>query len=120
MDRLVELTIDQPFDLASSLESGQAHRWKKVDGWYSGVVRGEFIQIRQKDQIVEFASGPSPEATAADMLRRYFRLDDDIDAIYTDIVRDERVAAMVNKYPGFVSTRKNRITLRHSDPRLTD
>ena len=102
---MLELTIDQPFDLASSLESGQAHRWKKVDGWYSGVFRGEFIQIRQKGQTpagqtVEFRSGPSPEAEAAAMLREYFRLDDNIEAIYLDISRDARVAEMVNKYPG--------------------
>ena len=96
----MELIIEQPFDLASSLESGQAHRWKKSEGWYSGVVRGEFIQIRQKGQVVEFSSGPSPESAAASMLRDYFRLDDDIDAIYRDINRDVRVAAMVRKYPG--------------------
>ena len=96
----MELTIDQPFDLGSSLESGQAHRWKKVEGWYSGVVRGEFIQIRQNREVVEFCSSPSPEATAAAMLRDYFRLDDDIHAIYSDIRRDSRVAAMVSKYPG--------------------
>ena len=54
----MELTIDQPFDLGASLESGQAHRWKKSDDWYAGVVRGEFIQIRQKGQVVEFSSGP--------------------------------------------------------------
>ena len=96
----MELVINQPFDLGSSLESGQAHRWKKSDDWYSGVVRGEFIQISQKGQTVEFMSGPSPEATAASMLRDYFRLDDDLDAIYLDINRDNRVADMVNKYPG--------------------
>ena len=96
----MELTIDQPFDLGASLESGQAHRWKKSDDWYAGVVRGEFIQIRQKAQGVEFSSGPSPEEAAAKMLRDYFRLDDDIDAIYSDLNRDGRVAAMVNKYPG--------------------
>ncbi|MBO19390.1 MAG: 8-oxoguanine DNA glycosylase [Chloroflexi bacterium] len=98
--KTLELTIDQPFDLGASLESGQAHRWKKVDGWYSGVVRGEFIQIRQKGELVEFSSGPSPETTAAAMLRDYFRFDDDINAIYSDINRDNRVAEMVNKYPG--------------------
>jgi len=96
----VELTIDQPFDLGASLESGQAHRWKKSDDWYAGVIRGEFIQIRQNAQVVEFSSGPSPEEAAAKMLRDYFRLDDDIDAIYSDLNRDGRVAAMVNKYPG--------------------
>jgi len=96
----LELTIDRPLDLGSSLESGRAHRWKKSDGWYLGVVRGGFIQIRQKGHVLEFSSGPSPEATAAAMLQNYFRLDDDISAIYTDINRDSRVAAMVSKYPG--------------------
>ena len=96
----MELTIEQPFDLGASLESGQAHRWKKSNDWYAGVVHGEFIQIRQTGQVVEFASGPSPEETAAIMLRDYFRLDDDIDAIYSDINRDGRVASMVRKYPG--------------------
>ena len=96
----MELTIDQPFNLGASLESGQAHRWEKLGDWYTGVIRGEFIQIRQNGQIVEFSSGPSPEEVAAPMLRNYFRLDDDIDAIYSDINRDDRVAAMVNKYPG--------------------
>ena len=96
----MELTIEQPFDLGASLESGQAHRWKKSNDWYAGVVHGEFIQIRQTGQVVEFASGPSPEETAAIMLRDYFRLDDDINAIYSDINRDGRVASMVRKYPG--------------------
>ncbi len=96
----MELTIDQPFDLAASLESGQAHRWKKVDGWYSGVVRGDFIQVRQKGQRVEFLASQSQESAAAAMLRDYFRLDDDIHAIYSDINRDRRVADMVSKYPG--------------------
>jgi len=96
----VELTIDQPFDLGSSLESGQAHRWEKSNDWYSGVVRGEFIQIRQNGKSIEFHSGPSPEATAASMLRDYFRLDDNLDEIYLDINRDDRVAAMVKEYPG--------------------
>ena len=31
--------MPHPFDLAASLESGQAHRWRKEDDWYSGVVR---------------------------------------------------------------------------------
>ena len=102
----MQLAIDQPFDLKSTLESGQAHRWKKVDGWYSGVVRGEFIQIRQMGRtaegpVVEFFSGPSPEAAAAAMLREYFRLDDDIHAIYSDIKRDSRVAEMVGRYPDY-------------------
>jgi N-glycosylase/DNA lyase len=96
----VELVVDQPFDLVASLESGQAHRWRKEEGWYSGVVRGNFIKIRQTSCGVEFRSEPWPEASLVPLLRSYFRLDDDINDIYTEICSDERVAGMVARYPG--------------------
>jgi N-glycosylase/DNA lyase len=96
----VELNIDPPFDLASSLESGQAHRWRKEDGWYSGVVRGNFIKVRQSPNGIEFCSRPQPESSVVPILQSYFRLDDDLNAIYREITLDQRVAAMVNRYPG--------------------
>ena len=91
---------DQPLDLASSLESGQAHRWRKEDDWYTGVVRGNFIKIRQNSDCLEFQSEPGSEESLLPLLKSYFRLDDDLNAIYADITRDQRVAAMVDRYPG--------------------
>ena len=100
----MELTVNQPFDLVSSLESGQAHRWAYPkdgdDGWYTGVVRGTLVRIRQTDDRVEFRCGPSDEAAFAPRLAEYFRFDDDISKIYDVINQDERVAAMVRQYPG--------------------
>ena len=100
----MELTVNQPFDLVSSLESGQAHRWAYPkdgdDGWYTGVVRGNLVRIRQTDDRVEFRCGPSDEAAFAPRLAEYFRFDDDISKIYDVINQDERVAAMVRQYPG--------------------
>ena len=96
----MELKTDQPFDLAASLESGQAHRWRREEDWYCGVVWGNFIKLRQVDGQVEFCSAPSPEAQMLPMLHSYFRLDDDLDVIYADITRDQRVATMVDRYPG--------------------
>ena len=96
----MELVVDQPFDLAASLESGQAHRWRREGDWYSGVVRGNFIKIRQTRRGAEFLSQPLPEASMAPLLQSYFRLDDDINAVYTEIRRDQRVADMVARYPG--------------------
>jgi len=117
----VELDIDQPLDLAASLESGQAHRWRREGDWFSGVVRGNFIKVRQtlpsptlgKGETpplgkggntggvrLEFRSKPWPEASVAPLLKSYFRLDDDIQAIYAEISRDARVAEMVARYPG--------------------
>ena len=100
----MELAVNQPFDLVSSLESGQAHRWAYPkdgdDGWYTGVVRGNLVRIRQIDDRVEFRCAPSEEAAFAPRLAEYFRFDDDISKIYDVINQDERVAAMVRQYPG--------------------
>ena len=100
----MELAVNQPFDLASSLESGQAHRWSYPkdgdDGWYTGVVLGNLVRIRQDGGRVEFRSAPDDEDSFAPRLAEYFRFDDDIAAIYDEINRDERVASMVDRYPG--------------------
>jgi len=100
LGKTVEVNIDPPFDLASSLESGQAHRWRKEDGWYSGVVRGNFIKMRQSEHGVEFRSQPGPETSVVPILQSYFRLDDDLNSIYREITQDQRVATMVHRYPG--------------------
>ena len=96
----MELAIDQPVDLASTLESGQAHRWRREDGWFSGVIRGNFIKIRQTDGHIAFRSQPGPEAPVARLLRTYFRLDDPFEAIQAEIRQDPRVSEMVSRYPG--------------------
>ena len=88
----MELAVDQPFDLASTLESGQAHRWRREDGRSSGVVKGNFIKIGPTQRGLEFRCSPSSEEAVAPLLERYFRLDDDLNAIYAEISRDERVA----------------------------
>ena len=106
----VQLDIDQPFDLAESLESGQAHRWKLLgDGWYSGVLGQWLIHIRQGTGGVEYRAAASQDLAGPDgadpdainaLLWSYFRLDDDIQEIYAEICRDRRVSQMVSRYPG--------------------
>ena len=100
----MRINVNQPFDLAESLESGQAHRWRKLDdAWFSGVLGEYFIHIRQVEGGVEYEySGPGfgKDGNIDQLLRSYFRLDDDIGEIYEEICRDRRVAAMVRRYPG--------------------
>ncbi len=101
-----QLPIDQPFDLALSLTMGQAFRWRSLgDGWFSGVLGENLVHIRQTKYGVEYrVGGPDGERPADDkddeLLRRYFREDDDIEAIYADISRDPVVARLVEKYWG--------------------
>ena len=96
----MEISVDQPFDLAATLESGQAHRWRLEEGWYAGVVRGNFIKVRPTCGGFEFRSRPSSEKTLAPILKSYFRFDDDLPAIYAEIKQDRRVADMVEQFPG--------------------
>ena len=119
-DAPLRLTVRQPFALASSLLSGQAHRWRRDEGidpsdgggWLSGVVLGNFLKIREKirgqrvgtaetPSVVEFRSVPNSDADyLKPLLRNYFRLDDDIDGIYDEITGDPRVASVVSQYRG--------------------
>ena len=96
----MELDVEQPLDLAASLESGQSHRWQRKGDWFYGVVRGNFIKAHQTKQRIEFHSQPWPETSVIPLLQSYLRLDDDIQAIYADIGRDQRVAEMISLYPG--------------------
>ena len=101
----MELAVDHPLDLEASLLGGQAHRWKgegpEEAPWYSGVVRGNFIRLRQvESDRVEFHAAPWPEASVVPILQNYFRLDDDLGRIQQEISHDWRVAEMVKQYPG--------------------
>ena len=108
----MRLVINQPFDLQTSLMMGQAFRWYPLDAafypdrsqWFSGVLGDNLIHIRQTEDGVEYrAGGPSgaTEADLSDLLSRYFRLDDDIEAIYADLcARDPQMEKLVEYYRG--------------------
>lgn len=98
-----ELGINQPFNLGLSLEMGQAFRWRKLpDGWFSGVVGPHLFHVRQIDGGIEYkaASLTGHEDEPDQCLRRYFRMDDDIDAIYASIARDPKVDTIMREFPG--------------------
>ena len=115
-DGILRLDIGQPFHLASSVESGQSHRWSKEghsgagpgEIWHWGLVCGNLIKIRPSEEDssgcasgVEFRASPASNHGQLEvLLQSYFRLDDDIEAIYQDISKDPRVADMVRRYRG--------------------
>ena len=92
-----QFAIDQPFDLDAVLDGTQDFRWHEMgDGWYSGVLSGNLVHIRQSGSGVEYRAHSDLNV----LLRAYFRLDDNLDAIYADISsRDDNVARLVTKYP---------------------
>ena len=100
------LEITQPFDLALSLTMGQAFRWRPLgEGWFSGVIGENLVHIRQTENGVEYrVGGPDGEREAAgvddELLRRYFREDDNVAAIYASISGDPKMDTIVQEFPG--------------------
>lgn len=83
------------FHLGYTLDSGQVFRWQRDGEWWRGVVGRRSLRLRQEDGEL-IVQGDADEA----FLRRYFRLDDDLEAIYADISRDEDIAAVIDRFRG--------------------
>ena len=110
------LTIRQPFDLALSLEMGQAFRWRRVGdeevrqgdwgdpparwhsnggAWYSGVQGEYLVHLRQTGEGLEYrvggGDGERDDVNLDLRIRDYFQLDDEIGEVYTQLVRHRSV-----------------------------
>ena len=82
------------FDLAKVLYSAQDFRWRELgQGWHSGVLDENIVHVRQDDGDLEYRAHTNLDA----LLTSYFRLDEDIDAIYASLGPD--MAALAQGYP---------------------
>jgi N-glycosylase/DNA lyase len=97
---MLNMHIPPPFNLAATLESGQAHRWQWSNGWYSGVVHGHFLKLRQDNNGIEVRSSIQDTRALTTMLSDYFRLGDDLVEIYKRIEKDSRMSEMIKRYSG--------------------
>ncbi len=112
----MHLSIQPPFDLAASLESGQSHRWRRETTpgrdagaeWHSGVIYGNLIQIWPNTagapgitDGAEFRSAPLGDpGRLMPLMRSYFRLEDDFETIDREIARDPKVSKIIERHRG--------------------
>ena len=91
------IPLDQQLNLDAVLRDGtQDYRWQELKGgWYSGVLDGQLVHVRQTDGALEYRADSDLDT----LIERYFRLDDDSEAILAEISRDSGVAELVAKYP---------------------
>ncbi len=94
------IPAESPFDLESTLYSGQAFRWRPDDGWDVGVVFNNIVRIRQVAEGIEFTSGPDTEETVAPLLRDHLDLGVDIDRVCASIDKDSRIGPSIAEYRG--------------------
>ena len=94
------VAVDQPLDLPLTLESGQAFRWHDDAGVWSGFIEGRLLTLERDEAGLRVVYDPASLPDAARAVRDYFRLDDDLPAIYAQLRRDERLAAAVDRHWG--------------------
>ena len=83
------------FDLHHTLGNGQVFRWTRDGDWWQGVVGSHSLRLRQDGERI-YAEGDASES----FLRRYLRLDDDLEAIYEDISRDDCISDLIDRFRG--------------------
>jgi N-glycosylase/DNA lyase len=86
--------LDVAFDLDFSLCCGQVFRWKKLDGWWYGIVGDKIIKIRQCGSELEF------EGTSEAFVRQYFGLNDDLAKIGKCIAKDDYIRVALQRFEG--------------------
>ncbi len=88
------MKLDVAFDLDFSLCCGQVFRWKKLSGWWYGVVGEQVFKIRQCRSELEF------ENVREDFVRYYFGLNDDLSQISRCIAKDDYIRKALRRFEG--------------------
>jgi N-glycosylase/DNA lyase len=81
------------YDLAATLASGQAFRWRPVGEAWEGVVAGRWVRLRQVgDELLAETIEPQPDW---EWLREFLQLDVDLAAVVATFPDDEPMRASV-------------------------
>jgi N-glycosylase/DNA lyase len=90
-----------PFNLDSTLQCGQLFRWeKRRNSWY-GVVKGRVLKVQQNGAVLSFR-GADPA-----FVTHYFRLEDNLPQIVSEISRDAVIQQAVQAFPGMRLARQD-------------
>jgi N-glycosylase/DNA lyase len=73
-------------------------RWEKRGAWWYGVLAGTAIKIKQIANRLIFQT--SPEKKDGEVIKNYFRIDDDLPDILSRINRDEHIQRAIQRFYG--------------------
>ena len=97
----MEIQLDRskvPFSLEHTLTCGQLFRWEKFGDWWYGVVEDKVVKIRQIAGKLMFQA--FPEKINGEFIKNYFRLDDNLPFILSQINKDEHIRKAIQGCPG--------------------
>ena len=90
------MILDLDISLDPTLGCGQAHRWRRTEGGWEGVLGAEVVTLSQCEDGIH-VRGTEDRS----MLMRYLGAEDDLDAIISEISsRDQYVAGLAGRCPG--------------------
>lgn len=103
--------LDYPKDflnLRCTLTCGQAFRWRQdEEGWWTAPIQNAVLRIKEADRS-GFLWETYPEKADIELFTSYFRLDDDIPAIYSHLTEtDDHMRALVRRFQGLRIVRQN-------------
>ena len=84
-----------PIDLDLTLDCGQAFRWRKNEGAWTGIVKGELVRLERRGPNVDVETELSSRE-----IESYFRTDDDLDDIGRQLDLDSEVRRLRKRFPG--------------------
>jgi N-glycosylase/DNA lyase len=82
------------YDLAATLSSGQAFRWRERDGWWEGVIGARWVRLQHRDDQGIAAETAVPQ-NDWQWLRDYLQADLDLDSVLRTFPDDEPMRASV-------------------------
>lgn len=89
-----------PLNLAATLDSGQAFRWRRDGDGFHGVLGESVVSLRQTDGELEFSSATGSERELRPQIVDYLALDVDLDEVYRGIRTDEHIGAAIDRFRG--------------------
>ena len=102
----IELDLRQtPFNLDLTLSCGQTFRWQRQGKWWVGVVSQTVLKIRQVDNTLRFKA--SSDRVNTGFIKRYFRWDDDLSSIYSEIAKDRHIRKAIRQFHGLRLVRQD-------------
>ncbi|MFP3985173.1 MAG: DNA-3-methyladenine glycosylase family protein [Candidatus Bathyarchaeia archaeon] len=97
----LKLNGSTPFDLMTTLQCGQLFRWQKRGDWWYGIVDKQVLKVRQIDYGLEF------EGVDTRFIKDYFRFDDNLPQIMSEVGRDRIIKQAAKTFPGLRIVRQN-------------
>ena len=101
-----EMETTDPFDLAKTIECGQAFRWRKrrhsdVGTYYEAVIGNNVVHVSQVNGDIVFRSGPEDPKNLRPHLEEYLGLHHlDINQVYAELDSDSVMARLIDRHQG--------------------